>query len=65
MGQHVHVPHATASLRGLIRFCNRRASPRADKIEFGSLADQRPTGTHRIAPLIAELSQKIHKNHLS
>ncbi len=26
------------------------------KIEFGSLTDQRPTGTHRIAPMIAELS---------
>lgn len=28
---------------------------RAVKIEFGSLTDQRPTGTHRITPLIAEL----------
>ena len=27
----------------------------AVKIEFGSLTDQRPTGTHSIAPLIAEL----------
>jgi hypothetical protein len=26
------------------------------KIEFGSLTDQRPTGTHRIAPLIAALA---------
>ncbi len=26
------------------------------KIEFGSLTDQRPTGTHTIAPLIAELA---------
>jgi hypothetical protein len=25
------------------------------KIEFGSLTDQRPTGTHRIAPMLAEL----------
>lgn len=28
----------------------------AVKIEFGSLTDQRPTGTHRIAPLVAELA---------
>jgi hypothetical protein len=28
---------------------------RAVKIEFGSLTDQRPTGTHRIMPLIAAL----------
>jgi hypothetical protein len=26
------------------------------KIEFGSLTDQRPTGTHSIAPLVAELA---------
>ncbi|MEO6993289.1 MAG: nucleotidyl transferase AbiEii/AbiGii toxin family protein [Lacunisphaera sp.] len=29
---------------------------RAVKIEFGSLTDQRPTGTHPIAPLVAELA---------
>ena len=29
---------------------------RAVKIEFGSLTDQRPTGTHPIVPLIAELA---------
>ncbi len=29
---------------------------RAVKIEFGSLTDQRPTGTHPIAPLIAQLA---------
>jgi len=28
----------------------------AVKIEFGSLTDQRPTGSHRIAPLVAELA---------
>lgn len=28
----------------------------AVKIEFGSLTDQRPTGTHRIVPLVAELA---------
>jgi hypothetical protein len=28
----------------------------AVKIEFGSLTDQRPTGTHRIVPLVAELT---------
>ncbi len=28
----------------------------AVKIEFGSLTDQRPTGTHRIEPLVAELA---------
>ncbi len=28
----------------------------AVKIEFGSLTDQRPTGTHQISPLIAELN---------
>jgi hypothetical protein len=28
------------------------------KIEFGSLTDQRPTGTHWITPLIAEVSQE-------
>lgn len=29
---------------------------RAVKIEFGSLTDQRPTGSHSIAPLLAELA---------
>lgn len=29
---------------------------RAVKIEFGSLTDQRPTGTHRIEPLVAALA---------
>jgi hypothetical protein len=29
---------------------------RAVKIEFGSLTDQRPTGSHPIAPLLAELA---------
>ncbi|NBS51953.1 MAG: nucleotidyl transferase AbiEii/AbiGii toxin family protein [Spartobacteria bacterium] len=28
----------------------------AVKIEFGSLTDQRPTGTHRIVPLVAEVA---------
>jgi hypothetical protein len=28
----------------------------AVKIEFGSLTDQRPTGSHRIAPMVAELA---------
>ena len=28
------------------------------KIEFGSLTDQRPTGTHRITPLVAALGQE-------
>ncbi|MCX5794909.1 MAG: nucleotidyl transferase AbiEii/AbiGii toxin family protein [Elusimicrobia bacterium] len=32
--------------------------PPVVKIEFGSLTDQRPTGTHLIKPLIAELSQE-------
>lgn len=29
--------------------------PKLVKIEFGSLTDQRPTGAHRITPLVAEL----------
>lgn len=32
------------------------------KIEFGSLTDQRPTGTHSIEPFIAELSPKLFKD---
>ena len=51
-----------ASQSPLILFPYPRAVPPGSyiaplvKIEFGSLTDQRPTGTHSIAPLIAELA---------
>ena len=35
---------------------------RAVKIEFGSLTDQRPTGTHPIVPLIAELAPGTYED---
>lgn len=39
-----------------------RYIPKVVKIEFGSLTDQRPTGTHRIAPLVAELGADLFED---
>lgn len=38
--------------------------PPLAKMEFGSLTDQRPAGTHTITPLIAELVKRVRKELL-